>query len=45
MITDPWGEVVAEAGDVETTIEAEIDSATVRSIREEYAFLPDTVEL
>jgi predicted amidohydrolase len=45
MITDPWGEVVAEAGDVETTIEGEIDAAAVRSIREEYAFLRDMVEL
>jgi predicted amidohydrolase len=45
MITDPWGKVIAEAGDVETIIEAEIDVAVVRRIREEYAFLPDIVEL
>jgi predicted amidohydrolase len=45
MITDPWGEVIAEAGEVETIIEAEIDAAVVRRIREEYAFLPDVVEL
>jgi predicted amidohydrolase len=45
MITDPWGEVIAAAGDVETIIEAEIDVAVVRKIREEYAFLPDVVDL
>ena len=45
MITDPWGKVIAEAGHVETIIEAEIDVAVVRRIREEYAFLPDIVEL
>jgi predicted amidohydrolase len=45
MITDPWGEVIAAAGNAETIIEAEIDVAVVRKIREQYAFLPDIVRL
>jgi predicted amidohydrolase len=45
MITDPWGEIIAAAGNAETIIEAEIDVAVVRKIREEYAFLPDIVGL
>jgi predicted amidohydrolase len=44
MITDPWGEVIAAAGDAESIIEAAIDVALVRKIREEYAFLNDIVE-
>jgi predicted amidohydrolase len=45
MITDPWGEVIAAAGNAETIIEAQIDVAIVRKIREQYAFLPDIVGL
>jgi predicted amidohydrolase len=45
MITDPWGEVIAAAGDTEGIIEATVDVALVRKIREEYTFLNDIVDL
>jgi predicted amidohydrolase len=41
MIVDPVGEVVAQAGDVETVIAADVDSKRVQTIRSEYPFLQD----
>ena len=41
MIIDPFGEVMAEAGDAETTISADIDPERVRTVRAEYPFLQD----
>lgn len=41
MIVDPFGEIVAQAGDTETTITANIDPEHVRSVRAEYPFLQD----
>jgi predicted amidohydrolase len=41
MIVDPFGEVVAQAGDGETIIVADVDPERVRSVRAEYPFLRD----
>jgi predicted amidohydrolase len=41
MIVDPFGEVVAQAGDGETIIVADVDPERVRAVRAEYPFLPD----
>ncbi|MDQ1508347.1 MAG: hypothetical protein QOG50_191, partial [Actinomycetota bacterium] len=38
---DPFGEIVARAGDTETVIVADVDPARVRSVRAEYPFLQD----
>ena len=40
MIVDPFGEIVAQAGDAETIITADVDPGRVRSVRAEYPFLP-----
>jgi predicted amidohydrolase len=41
MIVDPFGEIVAQAGDAETTVTANVDPDRVRSVRAEYPFLQD----
>jgi predicted amidohydrolase len=41
MIIDPFGEVVAQAGDEETVITAEVDPTRVQTVRSEYPFLQD----
>ena len=41
MIIDPFGEVLAQAGDRETIIAADVDPAACRSVRAEYPFLQD----
>ena len=41
MIIDPFGEVVAQAGDAETIITADVDPERVRTVRAEYPFLQD----
>jgi predicted amidohydrolase len=41
MIIDPFGEVVAQAGQAETTITANVDPERVRTVRAEYPFLQD----
>jgi predicted amidohydrolase len=41
MIVDPFGEVIAQAGDGETIVVADVDPDRVRSVRAEYPFLPD----
>jgi len=41
MIVDPFGEVVAQAGDVETVIIADVDPKRVQTVRSEYPFLQD----
>jgi predicted amidohydrolase len=41
MIIDPFGDVVADGGDGETIITAEVTPERVRSVRAEYPFLPD----
>jgi predicted amidohydrolase len=41
MIIDPFGEVVAQAGDVETVITADVDPKRVQTVRSEYPFLQD----
>jgi omega-amidase len=41
MIIDPFGEIVAQAGDGETTLTADIDPARVAQVRAEYPFLQD----
>ena len=40
-IVDPFGEIVAQAGDSETIIAADVDPERVRSVRAEYPFLQD----
>jgi len=45
MITDPWGETLAAAGNAEAIITAAIDVAVVNQVRKEYAFLNDVVLL
>lgn len=41
MIVDPFGEVVAQAGDAETAISADVDPKRVESVRSEYPFIQD----
>jgi predicted amidohydrolase len=41
MIIDPFGEIVADGGDGETIVTAEVTPERVRSVRAEYPFLPD----
>jgi predicted amidohydrolase len=41
LIVDPFGEVVADAADIETIITADIDPGRVRAVRNEYPFLQD----
>jgi predicted amidohydrolase len=41
MIVDPFGEVLADGGDGERVIRAEVDAARVNAVRSEYPFLPD----
>jgi predicted amidohydrolase len=41
MIVDPFGGIVARAGDGETTISADVDPERVRAVRAEYPFLQD----
>jgi predicted amidohydrolase len=41
MIVDPFGEVIAHAGDAETVISADVDPKRVQTVRSEYPFLQD----
>lgn len=41
MIVDPFGEVLADAGDSETTIYAEVTAERVAEVRDRFRFLPD----
>jgi predicted amidohydrolase len=41
MIVDPFGEIVARAGDDETVISADVDPKRVQTVRSEYPFLQD----
>jgi predicted amidohydrolase len=41
LIVDPWGEVVAKAGNQSEVIMAEIDLDVVKEVREKYPFLRD----
>lgn len=41
LIIDPFGEVLADAGDGECVITAEVDATRVQTVRSEYPFLPD----
>lgn len=41
VIVDPWGRVIADAGDGEATISADVDLGEVARIRERYPFLAD----
>jgi predicted amidohydrolase len=43
VVVDPWGEVLAEAGDEPTVLFAEIDPATVPQTRERFPVLKDRV--
>lgn len=43
MVVDPWGTVVASAGDRPTVLRAEIDPALVRAVRAEFPPLADRV--
>lgn len=43
MIVDPLGQVVAEGGEAEELITAEVDPAQVDSVRKEYSFLYDRI--
>ena len=45
VITDPWGEMLAAAGNAEGIITAVTDVAVVNQVRKEYAFLNDIVRL
>jgi predicted amidohydrolase len=40
-IVDPLGEVLVDAGDVETVVVAEVDPATVSATRAKFPFLAD----
>jgi len=40
-IVDPWGEVLAQAAEVETVLTADVDPAVVARVRAEYPFLRD----
>jgi predicted amidohydrolase len=44
MIVDPWGTVVAEGGDQETIVEAEIDGAEVENARKTFPALFSRVD-
>jgi omega-amidase len=41
LIVDPMGEIVADAGEVETVIAADVDIAAQRTLREKLPFLRD----
>lgn len=41
MIVDPWGEILAEGGDEETVISADLDLELVHDIRKHYPVLAD----
>lgn len=41
VVVDPWGDVVAEAGETEQVLVADIDLATVAKTRAEFPVLPD----
>ncbi|MFD0958873.1 carbon-nitrogen family hydrolase [Paenibacillus chungangensis] len=41
MVVDPWGEIVAEAGEEETILHAEIDMALVDSVRAKIPIFED----
>jgi len=41
MIIDPFGEVLAHAGETETILTADVDPDRVRAVRAEYPFLQD----
>jgi predicted amidohydrolase len=41
MVVDPWGEIVAEAGDEATVLHAEIDTEFVEQTREKFPVLRD----
>lgn len=43
MIVDPWGEILAEAGEGEEVLRAELDPARVARTREEFPALRDRV--
>ena len=43
MIVDPMGQVVAEGGETEAVVTAEIDPALVNSVRKEFSFLDNRV--
>ncbi|WP_407559918.1 carbon-nitrogen family hydrolase [Streptomyces sp. 184] len=43
MIVDPWGEILAEAGEGEEVLRAELDPARVAKTREEFPALRDRV--
>ena len=43
MIVDPLGQVIAEGGEEEEFVSAEIDPSLVTSVREEFCFLGDRV--
>ncbi len=43
QVVDPWGNIVASAGEKETILMAEIDSAAVGAARAELSFLRDRV--
>jgi omega-amidase len=43
MIVDPLGQVVAEGGEKEEVVTAEIDPSLVDSAREEFSFLDNRV--
>lgn len=45
MITDPWGETLVTGSDREGSIQASLDVDVVHSIRAEYRFLDDIVDL
>jgi len=44
MVVDPWGTVVAAAGDQETILMADIDLATVENARQTFPVLADRVD-
>ena len=43
MVVDPWGRVLAEAGDGEEVLRTELDLAVVASARRNFPVLADRV--
>src|SRR5699024_3618501 len=44
-VVDPWGEVLAEAGDSEEVLACEVDSDVATSVREEFGVLGDRTKM
>jgi omega-amidase len=41
LVIDPWGEIMAEAGEGEETLVVELDLERVEEVRREFGVFPD----